>query len=143
MSEYIPVLLQRRSIERGHNHCEYCQCPADYAIDSFQFDHILPLCLGGQTELENIAFSCGGCNSYKNNKTHYYDPLTNLLYPIYNPRLDIWLHHFQWNDDKLRLIGNTASGRATIELLRLNRKGVVNQRSLLKLIGLHPPSFTV
>jgi hypothetical protein len=73
----------------------------------------------------------------------YYDPITNLLCPIYNPRLDTWSHHFQWNEDKLRLIGKTATGRSTIELLRLNRKGVVNQRSLLKLIGIHPPTFVV
>ncbi len=143
MSEYIPVMLQRKTIERAHDHCEYCLCPGDYSIDFFQFDHILPISLGGLTVLENLARSCGGCNSYKNNKTQYYDPLTNFMYPIYNPRLHIWSHHFQWSEDKLRLIGKTATGRATIELLRLNRKGVVNQRSLLYLIGLHPPTFTV
>lgn len=143
MSEYIPVLLQRKVIEISRDYCEYCLCPADYSIDFFQFDHILPICLGGLTIFENLTRSCGGCNGYKGNKTQYYDPLTNLLHPIYNPRLDLWSHHFQWNDDKLRLIGKTATARATIELLRLNRKGVVNQRSLLHLIGIHPPTFTI
>lgn len=112
-------------------------------IDFFHFDHIQPLSLGGLTTFKNLARSCGGCNTYKGNKTHYFDPLTNLLYPLYNPRLDTWSHHFQWNDDKLRLLGKTATGRATIELLHLNRKGVMNQRSLLQLIGIHPPTFSV
>ena len=143
MSEYIPVLLQRMVIKRASDYCEYCLCPADYSIDFFQFDHVYPVSLGGLTLLENLARSCGGCNTYKSSKVSCYDPLTNLLCPIYNPRLDIWSHNFQWSNDKLRLIGKTATGRATIELLHLNRKGVVNQRSLLKLIGLHPPSFTV
>jgi hypothetical protein len=143
MSEYIPVLLQRKIIDISHDYCEYCLCPADYSIDFFQFDHIIPTCLDGQTIFKNIARSCGGCNVYKSDKIHFYDPITNALCPIYNPRLDKWSHHFQWNEDKLRLIGKTATGRATIELLRLNRKGVVNQRSLLKLINIHPPTFMI
>ena len=142
MSEYISVFMQRKVIERAHECCEYCLCPAEYSIDFFHFDHILPTCLDGQTTLENLAYSCGGCNSHKSTKTHYYDPMTNLLCPLYNPRISVWSHHFQWNDDKLRLIGKTAIGRTTIELLQMNRKGVVNQRSLLKIIGLHPPPFT-
>lgn len=143
MSEYISVILQRKVIEISYDHCEYCICPADYSIDFFQYDHIHPVCLGGLTIFANLARSCGGCNTYKAHKTHYYDPLTNLLCALYNPRLDIWFHHFQWNEDTLRLIGKTATGRATIELLRLNRKGVINQRSLLQKVGLHPPFFTV
>jgi HNH endonuclease len=141
MSEYISVFLQRKVIERAHDCCEYCLCPADYSIDFFQFDHIEPVCVGGLTILENLARSCGGCNGYKANKTHYFDPLTDLPCPLYNPRISQWSQHFQWNDDNLRLIGKTAIGRTTIELLRLNRKGVMNQRAVLKLIGLHPPTF--
>ena len=143
MSEYISVILQQKVIEISNDYCEYCICPADYSIDFFQYDHIHPVCLGGLTIFINLARSCGGCNTNKANKTHFYDPLTNLLCPLYNPRLDSWFHHFQWSEDKLRLIGKTATGRATIELLRLNRKGVINQRSLLKHVGLHPPLFTV
>ena len=141
MAEYIPVLIQRQILEISQDYCEYCLCPADYSIDFFQFDHILPTCLGGLTVFLNLARCCGGCNVYKSDKIFFYDPITNLFCPLYNPRLDKWDIHFQWNEDKLRLIGKTATGRATIELLRLNRKGVVNQRSLLKLIDMHPPTF--
>ena len=143
MSEYISALLQQKIVEISYDHCEYCLCPADYSIDFFQFDHIRPFSLGGLTIFLNLARSCGGCNTNKANKTHFFDPLTNVLSPLYDPRLDAWFSHFQWSEDKLRLIGKTAKGRATIELLRLNRKGVVNQRSLLQNVGLHPPFFAV
>jgi HNH endonuclease len=126
MSEYVSVSLQKEVIERAHDCCEYCLSPADYSVDFFHFDHIIPIYFGGLTVLENLARSCGGCNGYKGNKIKYFDPLTNLSCPIYNPRISIWSHHFQWSDDKLRLIGKTATGRTTIELLRLNRKGVLN-----------------
>ena len=37
------------------------------------------------------------------------------------------------------MVGVTATGRATIEALRLNRSGVVNLRRILYLAGEHPP----
>jgi hypothetical protein len=50
-----------------------------------------------------------------------------------------WEAHFQWSEDKMRVIGLTSTGRATVTRLRLNRPGVVNLRRVLGALGKHPP----
>ncbi len=40
--------------------------------------------------------------------------------------------------DLTRIIGQTASGRATVELLRMNRPAVCHFRTALRESGLHP-----
>ncbi len=87
----------------------------------------------------NIARSCAGCNGYKQDKTHYFDPLTHQLSHLYNTREDKWTEQFQWINDDLMVDGLTNIGRTTVKLLQLNRIGAVNLRQLLKMAGLHPP----
>jgi hypothetical protein len=36
--------------------------------------------------------------------------------------------------------GKTAKGRVTINLLQVNRQININQREILRLVGLHPPT---
>lgn len=109
------------------------------AIHTFHIDHILPLEKGGTSALSNLALSCGGCNSMKAAKTTAIDPLSGSEVNLFHPRKDQWYAHFSWADDYLEIIGLTATGRATIEFLRLNRIGLINMRQLTKLIGEHPP----
>ncbi|MCI0552101.1 MAG: HNH endonuclease, partial [Anaerolineae bacterium] len=45
---------------------------------------------------------------------------------------------FTWNEDCTLMIGLSPTGRATIEALELNRKGIVNLRRVLHERGLHP-----
>jgi hypothetical protein len=59
--------------------------------------------------------------------------------PLFHLRQQNWAEHFAWTEDFLHIIGLTPTGRATIELLRLNREGVVNLRKVLHLAGEHPP----
>lgn len=47
--------------------------------------------------------------------------------------------HLRWSADLTRIEGKTPLGRATIEVLRLNRTGIVNLRRVLTAGGLHPP----
>jgi hypothetical protein len=115
---------------------------ASFCPDSFQFDHITAYSLGGNSEESNIAYSCGNCNLYKQNRTHHTDAVTGAVVPIFHPRQHLWTHHFCWSDDELFILGITPVGRATVELLHLNRVGNVNLRSLLRLVGLHPPAFS-
>ncbi len=44
------------------------------------------------------------------------------------------------DDDDLRIVGLTETGRATIVALALNREGVINLREVLMPRGLHPPN---
>jgi hypothetical protein len=47
--------------------------------------------------------------------------------------------HFAWSVHSTMIIGLTPTGRATVEALRMNRKGVVNLRRVLFAMGEHPP----
>jgi hypothetical protein len=50
-----------------------------------------------------------------------------------------WADHFAWSPDGLRVVGLSATGRATVDLLRLNRPGLVALRKMLIAAGQHPP----
>lgn len=78
---------------------------------------------------------------HKFTKTHATDPISKLTVPLYHPRLMDWRNHFTWSDDYTIMMGITPIGRATIEALQLNRAGNVNLRSVLLLVGLHPPKI--
>jgi len=137
-----PSPKQRRPVEtRAQGRCEYCQTPAFIAPQGFNVDHIIPLSRGGLTELENLAFACG-CNLYKANQVTARDPQSRRVVALFNPRKHKWQMHFTWSLDRLCVEGKTASGRATVEALRLNRDELLNLRRLLMLIDQHPPDFS-
>lgn len=60
---------------------------------------------------------------------------------LFNPRADNWKKHFQWQENFTLVEGITPNGRATIELLKLNRNGVVNLRKALVVYGVHPSNY--
>jgi HNH endonuclease len=124
--------------ERASWCCEYCCSQARFSPDPFSVEHVLPRSRGGKEDLSNLAFSCQGCNNYKHVSTQATDPATGALAALFHPRQDRWEAHFRWSEDKLRVIGLTATGRATITKLKLNRPGVVNLRTILRALGRHP-----
>jgi HNH endonuclease len=135
----IPESIRRIIAARAYGYCEYCRCSEQFATESFTVEHIKPRQVGGETVLENLAWSCFGCNGHKHVKTQGTDPETEEKIALYNPRQQIWSQHFEWNDDFTQVIGKTPCGRATVEALRLNRLGIVNLRRLLRSAKLHPP----
>ena len=124
--------------ERAGFCCEYCKSQEKYSQDVFEIEHMLPLFLGGTNEDENLAFSCSGCNNSKNNKISKIDIETGEEAFIYNPRLQNWHSHFKWQNNYSIIEGITPTGRVTVELLKMNREGVVNLRNVLYLLGYHP-----
>jgi HNH endonuclease len=140
--KYISIAIQRAIIALSQGYCEYCVVPEDYSTDFFNFDHVQPVSQNGRSELGNLARTCGICNGHKHDKTKAIDPLTQQVCRLYHPRQDNWKDHFEWSEDCLRIIGKTAIGRTTVDLLQVNRKSNINLRKLLKLVGLHPPDFT-
>ncbi|NEO87819.1 MAG: HNH endonuclease [Spirulina sp. SIO3F2] len=125
--------------QRAKYRCEYCQCPEDFAIQAFTIEHILPRYAGGDDEISNLAWACFGCNSAKHVKVKATDPQTGKLVVLFHPRQQQWHQHFDWNPDSTVVVGKTQCGRATIEALQINRKGVVNLRRLLVKANRHPP----
>ncbi len=135
---YVTAQERQAIAERAKGRCEYCQSRADFATQSFSVEHIMPVSKDGETGLENLALACPGCNGHKYNKTDYPDPIDGALVPLFNPRTQRWQDHFAWNDDFSHVVALTATGRATLEALKLNRAGLVNMRKALFAIGQHP-----
>lgn len=136
---YIPVARSRQIREQAAGRCEYCRCPESHSPQGFSVDHIWPQSLDGEDEVANLALACQGCNNKKYNKTVTLDPVTGVEMPLFHPRQQNWLEHFTWSEDELRVVGLTATGRATVAALDLNRQNVVNLRDVLIPRGLHPP----
>jgi len=57
------------------------------------------------------------------------DPNTNEIVPLYHPRHDRWVDHFQL--DKGEIVPLTPVGRVTVRLLQFNRPERVEERKLL------------
>ena len=119
--------------------CEYCKTPKSFSIQPYVIEHIIPISKGGSSEEDNLAYSCGGCNQFKYNKTESEDPINGELVPLFHPRADTWSDHFACSDDFATIIGLTPTGRATIVALKINRETVQNLRKVLLLVKEHPP----
>jgi len=102
-------------------------------------EHIVLQVKGGSDDAANLAWSCQGCNQHKFTAVSGTDTLTARKVRLYHPRLLHWNRHYEWSEDRLRMVGKTPTGRATIERLKLNRFGVVNLRRSLLATDEHPP----
>lgn len=134
----ISAKVRKLIVARVNGRCEYCRANAKYADSPFDIDHIIPRSLGGLTQPDNLALACHGCNLYKANRVAVFDPYTGSEVTFFNPRNQAWGEHFAWSSDGSLIVGLTWIGRVTIDALRLNRVGVVNQRIVLTELGLHP-----
>jgi hypothetical protein len=124
--------------ERAGDCCEYCQMPQAYDVRTFQVDHVRSRKHRGRTSLANLAYSCLPCNAHKGSDASAYDHQSDQLVSLFDPRTQDWDEHFYW--DGANLIGQTAIGRATIALLRINEPDRVEHRRLLIAAGLFPKS---
>ena len=140
-SPRISSKLKAAIAQRAKFCCEYCLSQETYSPTPFSVDHIIPLIEGGSNKSSNLAFSCQGCNNRKFTSTQAFDSANQVMVPLFNPREQAWNKHFAWNADCQEMIGLTATGRATIEKLQLNRSGLVNLREVLRSAGKHPPSL--
>ena len=108
-------------------------------MQPFSAEHIQPRSQNGKTHLNNLAWACQGCNNHKYNKTSARDPITGEMVSLFHPRKQHWEDHFSWNDDGTMILGLTPAGRATVETLHLNRRGLINLRRILVAVRKHPP----
>ncbi|HKH49606.1 MAG TPA: HNH endonuclease [Thermoanaerobaculia bacterium] len=102
--------LREQVLRRAGWTCEYCRFLERYSPDPLSVEHIVPRSQGGSE-----------------------------VVPLFHPRRQRWRDHFAWSLDAARVVGITSTGRATVELLRLNREGLVNMRQVLRKEGIHPP----
>ena len=133
---YIASSLRRFVVERANSRCEYCGLSQAGQVATFHINHIIPMATGGETIAENLALACVSCSLRKSAREMIVDPDTNQLVPIYHPRQQAWAEHFGW--DGLHISGQTATGRATVAVLKLNRPLMLAIREEEKLLGRHP-----
>ncbi|MBN1395043.1 MAG: HNH endonuclease [Pirellulales bacterium] len=96
----------------------------------FHIEHVIARQHGGDDDPSNLALACDRCNLYKGPNLTSIDPVTHQVVSLFNPRKDSWSDHFRW--DKLRIIGKTPTGRATVRLLNMNAKRRLQVRAELK-----------
>ncbi|MFN8460126.1 MAG: HNH endonuclease [Anaerolineae bacterium] len=137
---YVSADLRRQIVEDAGHLCGYCLSDEALMGIALSIDHIIPTAAGGQTIRENLWLACRPCNEFKGVQTHANDSETNEVVPLFNPRNQAWPNHFAWSDDKVHIIGQTPTGRATVVALQLNRPMLVRARRRWVSIGWYPLS---
>jgi hypothetical protein len=121
--------LREQVANRANRRCEHCRLPERCSALAFEVEHIIAQKHGGQTLLENLAYACRYCNAYKGSNIAGIGPSNGEVVPLFHPRRADWGDHFRW--DGPELTGLTVSGRATIEVLRINHPEMIALRSSL------------
>ncbi|MBB6051272.1 HNH endonuclease [Armatimonas rosea] len=123
---------------RALHHCEYCHAPELVSNLEFEIEHIEPVSQGGSDDPENLALACRSCNLHKASRQTCLDPQTQTMVPLFHPRRDRWEEHFHYDEASGELHGLTATGRATVACLQLNRPTQRNARRFWVLLSLFP-----
>jgi hypothetical protein len=129
---HISKLLRSQVIDRAGNRCEYCGLDQNSQEATFHVDHVVPKSANGPTALSNLALSCVSCSLRKGSRQSVIDPETGNDVSLFNPPLEQWEVHFELGGDHLR--GITATGRATVVGLNMNRPTVVAIRRELAIL---------
>jgi hypothetical protein len=125
--------LQRLVWQRAGGRCEYCHLPQAASRVAFEIDHITARHHHGPTASGNLALSCAVCNGYKGPNLTGRDPHGGKIAPLFHPRRHKWSYHFRY--ERGTLIGRTAIGRTTVDVLRINHPQRVALREILIAAG--------
>jgi hypothetical protein len=132
----LDAALRNAVLIRAGGRCEFCQLSQIGQEASFHIDHIVPRAGGGETIEGNLALACVSCSLHKAAKVSTADPESGEEAPLFNPRIQEWSEHFRWDGDVA--VGLTATGRATIIALRMNRPLILAIRKEEAIRGRHP-----
>lgn len=136
MSVWIPAELRRLVRSRAGLKCEYCLRHESDSALPHQPDHIISRRHGGATMAENLALACAVCNLLKGSEIALIDGVTGLAARLFHPRRDRWDQHFRLENG--RILGTTAEGRVTVEILQFNRDDLLELRLTLAAKGRYP-----
>ena len=138
MRSHISNTLRQQIIEREQNRCEYCGLAQQGQAATFHIDHIIPVSADGETTADNLALACVGCSLHKAARLTAPDPETGTDVTLYNPRREAWENHFHWKG--VQVVGLTATGRATLIALKMNRPIMLSIRAEEQILGRHSHS---
>jgi hypothetical protein len=136
---YIAKALREQIAIDARHRCGYCLTSARIIGAPMEIDHIVPESLGGPTLRENLWLACSMCNDHKGNRIAAPDPRTGEVVRLFDPRRQVWSEHFEWSLEGDVIVGRTATGRATVTAVRLNRAELVEARRGWIIAGWHPP----
>ena len=116
--------LEEAVRRRAGDLCEYCRLPQSAFRRTFHIEHVVARQHGGAATLDNLALACWSCNAKKGPNLSGIDPHTGEVAPLFHPRKDVWHDHFRVailaGTNRVGIVGLTAVGRATVEVLGLN-----------------------
>ena len=104
--------------QRAAGRYEYCLLRQEQCDLTHHVEHIVAKQHGGSDDASNLALACHRCNLRKGPNLTAIDPLTREVVPLFHPRSSNWSAHFIMESE--RIIGITAVGRATVQLLAMN-----------------------
>lgn len=134
----LSLVVRREVAAQFQFRCAYCRSQEAVLGMRFTVDHIVPEVLGGSDDPGNLCLACWECNLTKGTRVAANDPHTHDLVALYHPRRERWRDHFAWQEGIL-IEGRTATGRATIGALELNRAVLIYARRRWVEVGWHPP----
>ncbi len=135
---YIPEALRQQVVKRAEERCEYCLIHQQDSLFAHEVDHIIPEKHRGATSMDNLCFACLDCNRHKGSDFASFDPETEQIALLFNPRSQIWTEHFHL--DGARIMPLSPQGRITVFVLKLNDEIRVRARQMLMKAGTYPPS---
>lgn len=132
MSTYIPANIRNIVAQRANRRCEYCLLYEKHSFLSFHIEHIISLKHGGETVLENLAFSCPICNASKGTDIGTILHGDQGVIRFFNPRTDTWHEHFNIHDTG-EILPLTPVGAATVKILDMNHPdAIIERRAMLQ-----------
>ena len=124
MTEATRALVRQRAAHR----CEYCHLHQDDSpLAALHIEHVRPRKHGGTDHESNLCLACIDCNLHKGSNLTGIDPLTGAVTELFHPRREKWEEHFAWTG--LQLVGQTAIGRTTIQVLNMNSEDQLDLRA--------------
>jgi hypothetical protein len=129
--------LRDEVVRRAGDRCEYCRLSQAGQEAVFHIDHVVPRSAGGPTTADNLALACVSCSLRKWARRTATDPESGGEVPLFNPRTQSWMEHFRWAAETI--VPLTATGRATVEALAINRPLILAIRREEAARRRHPP----
>jgi hypothetical protein len=133
----LPEELSRAVRVRAGGRCQYCLMHESLQGATFHLEHVIPLCKGGRSDLDNLVLACPGCNLHKAGGITASDPAIGQETRLFHPLRQSWPEHFRFK--LYQIEGLTAGGRATADALNLNHARRQRIRQVEEAFGLYPP----
>jgi len=136
MPSYISEELRRLVAIRAEHLCEYCLIHEEDTFLGCEVDHIISVKHGGQTEADNLAYSCVFCNRQKGSDIGSILWRTDEFIRFFNPRIDRWGEHFRLDGAVIQ--PQTGIGEVTGRILGFNHSNRLLERRTLMAVGRYP-----